>query len=363
MYEPRYIITHNLLKYVGKIEASKQVIENAALVPAYEKEFREEALQKDVHHGTHLEGNELSSEQAEQIIVLGETRAEEAAEKAGIVGRDRDVQEVINYRRVMEWIDAQGREKAHGVKLNEDLLKKLHEMVSYRILPEDERGQWREVRVAVKNSRTGEISFQPPPFVEVPYQVEEFFEWLNSDGGKQHHSILRAGIAHYELVRIHPFTDGNGRTARALAMLLLYLEDYDVKRFFSLEEYFDKNASDYYKALQSVGEKEEYDLTFWLEYFAFGLAQELDKIKQQVLKLSKDVQYKGKIGHQVALSDRQIKILEKMQKEGGKAVSSDIEEVLPMVSIDTILRDLKDLINKGLVEKHGKTKGAYYELT
>ncbi len=362
MYEPRYIITHGILKNVGLIEASKAVIEHAALVPAFEARFRQEALNRAVHHGTRLEGNELSFEQAEKVIESNELQAEPAAVRAGIVGRDRDVQEVINYRRVMEWISELAENSSSIVQPSEKILSDIHSMTSYRIMPLEQRGTLRTVPVVVKNSKTGEVTFRPPEPAEVPYQLEEFFEWLNSPSGKEHHPVLRAGIAHYELVRIHPFLDGNGRSARAMTMLILYLEGYDVKSFFSLEEYFDRNPREYYQALQSVGEADSYDLTYWLEYFTHGLAVELDKVKLQVLKLSKDAQLKDKIGKQVALSERQIKILETMQKQGGTAISQDLQDVLPMISVDTILRDIKDLIDKGLIVKKGKTKGAYYEM-
>jgi Fic family protein len=362
VFEPRYIITHAILKYIGQIEAAKEIVENAAIVPAFEAQFRLDALKRTVHHGTHLEGNELSLEQAERVIGVGETMAERAAERAGIIGRDRDVQEVINYRRVMEWIDDLGIKGRETVLPNEQLIKDIHGIVAYRILPENQRGQLRQVQVVLKNSRTGEVTFKPPTPEEVPGQLRQFFDWLNSPQGKLHHPVLRAGITHYELVRIHPFTDGNGRAARAMAMLLLYLEGYDVKRFFSLEEYFDKEAGEYYQALQSVGQFEAYDLTYWLEYFTKGLAIELDRVKHQVLRLSRDLQLKTKMGKQVALSERQIKILEVMQKNGGQAVSAELEKVLPMVSVDTILRDLKDLIKKGLIKRRGETKGAFYQL-
>jgi Fic family protein len=362
VFEPRYIITHQMLKSIGSIEGSREMVENAAIVPAFEVQFRREALNRTVHHGTHLEGNELSKEQAAQVMGVGETLAERAAQKAGIIGRDRDVQEVINYRRVVEWIDELGVKGRQTIVPSEQLLKDIHDIVTYRILPEDQRGQYRQVEVVLKNSRTGEVTFRPPTYLEVNQQMQQFFRWLLSLEGKQHHPVLRAGITHYELVRIHPFTDGNGRTARAMAMLILYLEGYDVKRFFSLDEYFDKDATEYYKALQSVGQGEEYDLTFWLEYFTRGLSIELDRVKQQVLRLSRDLQLKTKIGKQVALSERQIKILEMMQRNSGRAVSADLELLLPMVSVDTILRDLKSLMKKGLIRKKGQTKGAFYQL-
>jgi Fic family protein len=362
MYEPKYSITQNILKNIGSIEGSKEVVEHAALVPSWEAQFRKDALERIVHHGTHLEGNELSKEQAERLVAVEATQAEAAAAAAGVVGRDRDIQEVINYRKVMAWIDQLGTAGSEGVDLKAELLKQLHKLTTEKILAEEQQGEYRKVQVVIKNSQTGEISYRPPVSVEVPFQVDEYFEWLNSGVAKEHHSVLRAGITHYELVRIHPFADGNGRAARALALLVLYLEGYDVKRFFSLEEYYDNSPMDYYTALQSASNDEVQDLTLWLEYFTKGLAIELDKIKQQVLKLSKDVQLKTKMGHQVALSERQIKILERLQRQGGRAITADLEALLPTVSADTILRDLKDLSHKGLIKKKGHTKGAFYIL-
>jgi len=361
VFEPRYVITHQILKSIGKIDGAREVVEHAALVPAWEAKFRQDALVRSVHHGTAIEGNELSLSQAEKVVVMDGERAETVAERAGMSGRERDVQEVINYRNVLGWIEEWGMKLSQPVTFSDDILKTLHRRAVERILPEDEAGQYRKVQVAIRNSKTGELTFMPPPAVEVPIAIEEFFFWLNSDSGRAHHSVLRAGITHYELVRIHPFTDGNGRAARALATLVLYGEGYDVKRFFSLEEYFDKDALRYYQALASVGEGESMDLTEWLEYFCWGLANELDEVKNQVLKLSRDMKLKGTLGQQVALSERQIKLIEVLNQQG-KLTTPEANDLLPMVSPDTVLRDFKDLIDKGVVEKKGKTKGAYYVL-
>ncbi len=361
MFEPRYVITHQMLKYIGMIEACREVVEHAALVPAWEAKFRKDALVRAVHHGTHIEGNELSKSQAEKLVIVDGDRAETVAERAGVMGRDRDIQEVINYRSVLEWIDKWGIKLEKPVNYSEEVFKKLHKMTVERLLPLDQAGEYRQVQVAIKNSRTGEVTFMPPPAVEVPFLMEEFFGWLNSDSGRAHHSVIRAGVTHYELVRIHPFTDGNGRAARAMATLVLYGENYDVKRFFSLEEYFDSNAGEYYKALGSVGVGESMDLTLWLEYFTMGLARELVRIKEQVLKLSRDMKLKANLGQQVALSERQITLIEALTAQG-RLTTPEANELLPQVSPDTVLRDFKDLIEKGVVVKKGRTKGAYYEL-
>lgn len=361
MFEPRYLITHSMLKHIGAIDASRAVIEHAALVPSWEARFRQEAMVRSVHHGTHIEGNNLSASQAEKVVLIEGKSAEQVALAAGVSARDRDVQEVINYREVLEWIDKWGTKLKQPVDYTEEILKTIHRMTVARLLEDEESGDFRKVQVAIKNSATNQVTFTPPPAIEVPYLVEDFLAWLNSQEGRMHHPVLRAGITHYELVRIHPFVDGNGRTARAMATLVLYAEGYDVKRFFSLEEHYDQDALSYYKALSSVGVGESMDLTGWLEYFMVGVANELQEIAEQVEKLSKDSSFKGKLGKQVALSERQIKLIEALNKQG-KLTTGEANKLLPMVSPDTILRDFKDLIDKNVVEKKGKTKGAYYTL-
>jgi len=153
--------------------------------------------------------------------------------------------------------------------------------------------------------------------------------------------------------------DGNGRVARALATLVLFREGYDIRKLFSLEEYYDRNPIEYYQALQSVAITG--DLTNWLEYFVFGLAQELDQVKEKVRHLSMDQRMLNKLGQQIALTDRQIKLLEFM-REHEQMIMKDAQRMMPMISEDTILRELKGLIDKGLIEKVGKTKGSYYSI-
>ena len=133
------------------------------------------------------------------------------------------------------------------------------------------------------------------------------------------------------------------------------------KRFFSLEQYFDSDVDAYYQALLSVQQNSGHDLTYWLEYFCYGVAIELEKIREQVQRLSKDLKLKKQLGRQVALSERQIILLELFQQQDSIS-SDDAQKALPQVSVDTILRDLKDLIVKGVINKRGVTKGVTYGL-
>jgi Fic family protein len=359
MLRPKYTITNAILKQISAIEACREMINNAPLIPAWEKRFAQEAVARTVHFGTHLEGNALDLEEVKKVI-----------EGEKILAHERDVQEVINYRRVMDFIDEQAAQLFSSTKDDQtvvypeytiDQLVKIHRLTVARLLPEERCGVLRNSRVVIKNSQTGEVTFSPPPPIEVPYQLEDFYSWLNSDKGRDVHSALRSGISHFELVRVHPFVDGNGRVARAFSTFILYCEGYDVKRFFSLEEHFDKEAMNYYGYLQRASSGQN-DLTPWLEYFTKSLAIEFTRVKDKILKLSSDYEFKTRLGRQITISDRQEKLIRYLKRHDYAQVSQARKRILPDVSDDTVLRELLDLMKKGIVKKVGKTKGARYAI-
>jgi Fic family protein len=348
MFWPKFTISGEILKNIGSIESARAIIDNAALIPAYENQFREDAAARTVHHGTHIEGNDLSLNQAKQLL-----------DGERIAGRPRDIQEILNYRRVLDYIEKIQQRPGKDFKYSLVDLKKIHSLTVERLLPEEKCGRFRDKKVVVKDSATNQVKFIPPLPIEVPYQLKDFFSWLNDTEGKNVHPVLRAGISHYELVRIHPFIDGNGRVARAFATLVLFREGYDIKRFFALEEYYDNDPAAYYQALQSVSVTN--DLTNWLEYFTYGLSVELAKVKEKVEALSLDSGLRDKLGKQITLSTRQMKLI-KYMKDKQAAPMGDIVKLFPMVSDDTLLRDIRDLIKKGIIVRQGKTRGVIYRL-
>jgi Fic family protein len=344
MFTPSYTITNKILSNIAKIEAAEEVIRHSPLLPLWEKQFKEDAIVRSAYHGTHIEGNKLHKDEAKDVL-LGKD----------VLGRPRDIQEVINYRKVIEFIDEEA--KRHIDKITEMLVKKLHRIIVEKILPQDQSGEYRNKQVVVRNSQTGEVTFRPPPPIEVPFLMREFLYWMNRDDRQDIHPVLKAGIVHHELVRIHPFLDGNGRVARVLATLILFLGGYDIRRFFSLEEYYDKDAVVYYQNLQKASAG---DLTSWLEYFTYGGSVEFEKIKEKILKLSKDVKLKERFGgQQIYLTERQIKIIEYIQ-EIGYLQNQSFSTIFPDISEDSVLRDIQDLTKKGLLKKVGSTKAARY---
>lgn len=371
MFSPLFTINNQILKNIGIIEAAKAVIDEAPLIPAYEKQFQQEAIVRTVHYGTRIEGNDLTYQEVAKLV-----------EGRQITAGERDIQEVINYRNVVSYLEEIWALFDAGMPLPEEkfnsnidpknrpffysetIVKKIHTLTTDKVIPETEVGKYRRQQVVLKNTRTGEIAHRPPPAIEVPYLMTDLIDWLNDPKSREIHPAIRAAIVQYILVAIHPFIEGNGRVSRAFGMLPLYVEGYDIRRLFSLEEYFDRNAETYYNTLQATHETNsdifQRDLTNWTNYYTEALAIELTRVKDKVQSLSRDLKFKQKLGgKQVHLTERQIKLVEYMQQFGGLRMP-DAKSLLPMVSDDTIWRDLKKLVSDKVCEKRGSTKGAYY---
>jgi len=352
MYQPKFQITNQILKNIGTTEGAREVVNNSPIVPSFEKQFQTDAVIRTVHHGTHIEGNDLTLIQTQKVL-----------EGHEVMARPRDVQEVINYRNAVKLLDQNSTSlDPYSTKMLTDI----HKVTVNKIVAPEKVGVIRKTQVVIKEEETGKIIFNPPSFVEVPYLLDDFFAWLNSPAAKEIHPVLRAGIAHYVLVAVHPFVEGNGRTARAFANLILLREGYDTKKFFALEEHFDNDLQAYYDAFSVVdkqsGNIAQRDLTPWLEYFTQMVAIELSKIKEKIRKISIDTRLKIKIGDQVALSERQMRLMEYLSDQKS-AIMKDLKGVLPMVSEDTVLRDLKQLMDKGIIKKEGRTKATRYVIS
>lgn len=160
----------------------------------------------------------------------------------------------------------------------------------------------------------------------------------------------------YEFVRIHPFVDGNGRTARALATLILVTRGFDIKRFFALDDYYDSDRRQYYAALKSIDPK-TIETTLWLEYFIYGVFVSITRVKERVLQLSLDKHKKDTKG-QIALTEKQMKILEFILKNG-KIASGDIQKMFD-ISRQAAHKEIKKMLAMELIESKGESTAVYY---
>ncbi len=339
MFWPKYNITDRMNSARLEIERARGVQEAADLREEWLDEMRIEALVREAHFSTHIEGTTLTLDQADGIL---------RGESIPNVARD-DRQELLNYREAMDYVS---RQIGSRVEMTEDIIKEIH-----AILVKDVRGgslepgNYREVPNYIVDDTAANEIYTPPPASEVPGQMGEFVEWLNKRTGVS--AVLTAGIAQFQFVQIHPFLDGNGRTARVLCTLILYKNGYDFQRLFSLSEYYDEERQDYYNAIQGVREA-GLDLTGWLEYFTEGLQSQLMGLKVMgELAIKEDAVMDR--ARKFMLNDRQLMILRLIVDDGQASVEEACER-FDLVR-RTVQRDFARMVELGLVEEvaHSKT--------
>lgn len=343
-FDPRFSYTHEMVSNLTAISEARTVVQKARLVPRWEVTLRREALLRTAHHSTAIEGNPLS---LEEVTALAQGRKVMATRKAK--------QEVLNYIDALEEVPV----FAEREPFTSDDLLALHRTISTGTLddPEDE-GAFRRKQVVVANSATGEVVFTPPPTEEVPDLVDGLLQWFGSDRVNELDPVIQAGVAHYQLVWIHPFADGNGRTARVLATLALYTRGFDVKRFFALDDYYDQDRRGYYAALRAV-DQSTLDLTGWLEYFTAGVALSISSVRDRIIGISKDVKALSEKG-QISLSERQMAIVERMV-DTGAITNREVRELFD-ISNRAALNELESLMELGVVKKTGQGRSVRYEL-
>jgi len=340
MFNSKYTITNKILNNLNRISSVNTFILNASIIPKWEATLRREAIVRSTHSSTHIEGNQLNLEEVRDLLDGKEVEA-----------RPRDKQEVINYKKVLDYID-----KIYNHKITEKTIKEINRITLENI---QEGGEYRKIQNVISEKKGGieRVVYTPPSPKEVPLLMQEFVDWLNSLEVKEVSPILVSGIVHFKLVDIHPFLDGNGRTARALATLILYKGGYETKKLFSLEEYYDKDLEKYYYSIQFVRDN-NYDLTSWLEYFIKGIALEFERIEKEIKKIS--VVEKLPKKEQLELNSRQINALNYVEKHG-KITNRDYRQ-LNDVSNFTAFEDIVDMSDKKILKKKGKGRAVYYEL-
>lgn len=242
-----------------------------------------------------------------------------------------------------------------GEPITEGLIREIHKRLVLGVRGEAaEPGEYRRVQNYIVNSVTRQVIYTPPPALDVPRLMAQLVTWLGEDRGI--HPVLVAGMAQFELVDIHPFLDGNGRTARLLSTLCLYRSGYDFKRLFTISEYYDRDRPAYYRALQSTREQ-NLDLTGWLEYFTAGLGTQLGEIQGRGERLIRqDV-----LGLRYGLSSRQKQALHLAMERGTFGIQ-DLEQVCSGVTRRTLQRELKQLVEKGVLRVGGATRNLSYSL-
>ena len=174
--------------------------------------------------------------------------------------------------------------------------------------------------------------YLPPEAKDVSAFMADLITWLGKSSMEGLPCPLRAGIAHYQFATTHPYYDGNGRTARLLATLILYLGGFDLKGFYSLEEYYARDLPAYYNAL-AVGPSHNYylgpanaDITAWVEYFILGMAEAFENVQRRAKEeASPSKPDKTQLLRQ--LDARQRRVLQLFQKSD-RITAAQVEKTL-----------------------------------
>lgn len=270
---PHYTFTPAIVRDLMEIEAARQAVQLTVLPPQVVEQLRLQARIRSTHYSTRIEGNRLTLVEAEQAVL----------EEQRFPGRERDVREVQNYYRALQQVEKWAEQQT---PITEPLIRRLHALIftGPRARPTPYRGGQNVIRDSV----TGAIIYLPPEAADVPGLMRDLIAWIEQAEREEMPAPVIAGLAHYQFVTIHPFYDGNGRTARTLATLILYRHNYDLGRFYSLEEVYAQDLSAYYGALQTHPHHNYYegradtDLTGWLAYFTHSMAVIFRRVADQV---------------------------------------------------------------------------------
>ncbi len=338
MFEPKFTYTNKIVNYIAKIASAIEIINNAKIIPLYDTKLKQDALIKSTHYSTSIEGNPLNLDEVKTLISENQKPTTKAE------------QEVLNYFNVLNHLNNYSDKiitKNTILSIHKDLTKDLLRDPEYE-------GKFRDRQVIVGNLHTKKINHIPPAPYKVPSLVEELLNWLNNSTDDLYPVII-AGILHYELVRIHPFIDGNGRTSRLMATLILSTHKFNIDNYFTLDEYYNQDRQAYVDALNSADKN--HDLTNWLEYFCHGVLYSIDKVKLEVLNLSKIT---SKYDNTIELTPNEISVLSLIE-EKKQIQNKDIQmrlNISPQASYK-IIRKLKD---KNLIKSVGKGRNTRYLL-
>ncbi len=336
-FNPKFSITLKINKTLVEIERVRGFLDAVKLKDDWIADMQKKALILESHHSTHIEGTALSLEQSKSIL--------EGKKVKGVSGDDE--KELLNYKKAMDFIS---KYLGKDDPVSEGIVRELHKILVKGVRGENaDPGNYRKIQNYVVNSRTREVVYTPPAPLDVPHLMREFTKWINK--AKDVSPILIAGIAQFQFVHIHPFIDGNGRTARLLSTLILYKTGYDFKRLFTISEYYDKDRPAYYQAIQTV-RKNNMDLTTWLEYFVDGLRSQMTEIQakgEQLIKQDSRLQKIKKIG----LNKRQEKAVKHLIIKGTLSVN-EYQSVLSCIR-RTAQRDLEELVEKKIIKTVAKS--------
>lgn len=267
----KWSYTDKIVNDLLRISKAKEVVDLLELPISIEEEIKKETIAKRVYYSTKIEGNNLNLDEVKEIIENKKN------------SHERNALEVRNYYNALMYLNEKSE---NNDIITEDLIFKVHNLVVGKQLTFN--NEYRNGQNVVEDSVSGKIVYLPPEANDVKSLVNQMIKEFNSKDTKNVPIPIKAGIVAYEFVTIHPFWDGNGRCSRLLATYILKAYNYDLKGFYVVEEFYDKNIDEYYNSLQMGLHHNFYfgrnnaDITEWLEYFISTMADTFETVGNKV---------------------------------------------------------------------------------
>ena len=346
-YIPKYTINERIRHNLFEIEKMKDRILSNRVLPDVEESIRLRASIESIHSSTSIEGNPLSANEVRAIVTSDKLLSEE--EYAEI--------EVKNYRNALEYID---KRRLGSPELTLDDVFELHRIITDKLLNKSRNGKIRKNQVYIENQKH-EVLYTAIEAEKVESALRELVDWIH-DSQFSIHPVIIAAIIHFRIAAIHPFSDGNGRTARALTSLFLALNQYDCGGALVLDSYYATDRKEYYGILQLLNgadyiSSSKADLTTWLEYFTDGVLTSLHVLDAEIRLIK------------LAISDRNSMELEHEDQDIlsyvsklGSITIAEAEAIMPEINRRSIQRRLKKLVDNEYLELVGETREAKYVL-
>ena len=229
-------LNNEILKYITEIDKNRYKLSTVKLTRTVVNKLRKNSKKKSSYASTKIEGNPLSQKQVDEVIENDERKHYLKPE-----------QEVRNYFLALNYLEEKAKKKEKfSIKLILDVQKFVEKGASKEKI--GLRGQMPPgILFAVYDSQSGNPDYIPPEYVDIPELLEELVNYVNTTDD---HPLIVAAVVHYQIVTIHPFEDGNGRTARLLSGYILDINGYGFNGIGSLEEYFAYDVEEYYDSIQ-----------------------------------------------------------------------------------------------------------------
>ena len=334
MFKPDYRITEHLLSLIEQITAISSKAESRKIQFSLIARLQSETLERNTHSSTSIEGNPLS---LAQVSALNRNK--------DIVADPRQKKEVLNYINALRWIIKNSRRK-----ITKDNLLRLHSIIVKDLLSGQKAGQFKTKQNYVINGKKI-VVFTPPGPRECPELISELLEWVNRS--TKTHSVIVSAIFHHQFVTIHPFSDGNGRVARAAAQWILYQKEFDPHHILSLDDFYAQDREKYYSKIQQARDL-DYDFTYWIEYVAEGMLETLKRTYSRMDKLSYSSQ--GKI----TITPKQEELIDLLSAYG--SIGSRKLCGLLKINRARLNQLVLPLVETKIIKREGKARATRYYL-